>query len=37
MLALEDNKINVGTRFADEKQPGINYVVVCENKWRSKL
>jgi len=37
MVALEDNKINVGMRFADEKLTGINYVDVCENNWRSKL
>jgi len=37
MLALYDNKINVGMRFPNEKQPGINYQDICENKWRRKL
>ena len=37
MLALQNYKINVGTRFVNEKQPGINYVDICENKFRSKL
>jgi len=37
MLALQNYKINVGTRFVNEKQPGINYVDICENKYRNKL
>jgi len=37
MLALQNNKMNVGTRFVNEKQPGNNYVDVCENKYRSRL
>jgi len=37
MLALQSNMINVGTRFVNQKHTGINYVDICEYKFRSKL